>query len=180
MTARTEIPIAVAGEIPPPIATLSAMAREALDDADNDVAKASEALKARLLTRPEVLDRIITEVVSVAVSTRVGGAMRSERRAIILGSMRQIGGGGRDAVRALSAVVGRSILDFPLAGGVRLRDATREQVIEQAALYERFAADQAHKARWLNAIAADVPPGAVVGTAITEARAAALLEETNQ
>ena len=50
----------------------------------------------------------------------------------------------------------RTLLDFPLPNGVKLRDAKKGDLEEAARFYREQAEDMAAKAQWLDAIAAKV------------------------
>lgn len=56
----------------------------------------------------------------------------------------------------VTALAAGNLLMFPLPGGKRLGEATRDEVQAAAHFYEQQADDMAHKARWLQAIAAKV------------------------
>jgi hypothetical protein len=69
-------------------------------------------------------------------------------------------------------------LDFQLASGVKLRDATRSQVEAQVQIYDLRSRDMRHKAKWLGLVAQSVPDGAIVGDIIDEAHANELFAVT--
>lgn len=153
--------------------TLGALARESLDKASGDTTAATEALVARLLSSKALLRAVIANAVADAVSYRVEMSMRTRRRDIVAATT----GPGRAGVVSLARGLTMALLDMPLANGVRLRDASRAQVVEQATRYERQAADMGRKARWLTIIAQSTPPDRKVGEVLTDARAAELWNE---
>jgi hypothetical protein len=169
--------------------SLSALARDALDSADGDVARATDIVVEKLLEDKLLLRSVIHEAIREASAYHVRRKMRSDREIIIRGAMLRAqdpvrsvavpNGGGRNSVVALASVVRNSLLDMPLAGGLKLRHAKHEQVITQANLWESMSKDTGRKARWLMLIAKSVPPGKTVGEVITEDRAEALFREAN-
>lgn len=167
-------------QTPPTTLTLSQLAREVLTEADGDTETASEALTNRLLEDRSLLQSVISQAVADAVAYRVRYSMRSERAWIVRQATRPPAApshGSKDDVIALAKGLAASLLDMPLARGVRLRDATREQVQEQADMYAAQASDMGHKARWLNLIAQAIPADSTVGDVLTDARATELWKE---
>ena len=69
-------------------------------------------------------------------------------------------------------------MDFPLRGGLRLRDADRSTLEEAAAGYEQQAKVLARRGRWLRRIAEAVPGDQLVGQALTNERIQRFWEET--
>jgi hypothetical protein len=152
--------------------TLAQLARAALRKADGNTTTATATLTRRLLRSPAVLRTVIEAAVLDAVQYRVEAAMRTDRAQIL-----RVTTSGRGAVVALANGISRAILDMPLANGLRLRDALREQVIEQADRYAAIAEDTGHKARWLTLIGQSMPAKKTVGQVMTDERAAELYEE---
>lgn len=66
-------------------------------------------------------------------------------------------------VAALAQSNRETLLDFPLPGGMSLRDANRGDVAEAIAFYNVHSKDMAHKARWLARIVGKVPKNSTVG-----------------
>jgi hypothetical protein len=70
------------------------------------------------------------------------------------------------------------LLDFPLAKGLKLRNATRPDILEQADIYAKTEKDAGKKRRWLTSIAYCLKNDKqIVGKVITEEKAKELLEE---
>ena len=166
----------VSTPVPAKSPSLYDLARRHLDDAGNDVAEATEALVDLLCDDAATLRSVLRPVIEEAARTTVGDAMRAERKAILGSYKSRTDAAGRAAVAALASGITRSLLDFPLAGGVRLRDASRTEVEEQAGLYEAFASDQARKARWLRAVADRMGTARKVADALDEATITELFE----
>lgn len=155
------------------------LARTALDAADGNVSEARRAIVKRLKEDVGLLDILVDDAIQIAASRVTSAVVTAERSAIL--RQAEIRAANRPAaVAALARGMARSIFDFPLAGGRRLGDATRDEVIEQANLYAAFAADQQRKANWLRAVASEFDPaaahaGARVRDVMTERQVEALL-----
>lgn len=149
--------------------TLSALARDSLARCDGDTDAASEAMIETLSNDRGLWRTIASEAVSSASREAVQAQHRAERKSIVRAMQMppQDAEAGRRRVAALAEVNMRCGLDFPLKGGVKLRDATRDEVMEQAQLYDRAANDMTIKARWLYLIANRVPEGVSVGSVLS-------------
>lgn len=71
------------------------------------------------------------------------------------------------------------LMDFPLIGGKRLGDASKDEVQASAASYLEQANTLAHRGRWLNAVAKKLNANTTVSQALTEAELRELQEKTN-
>lgn len=152
--------------------TIARLAREALGRLDGDAKRATDFVVDRLSANAVLLREVVRAAVGDAVTMRVGEALRKQRSAIVSATT-----GDRGAVVALSTGWTAALLDMPLAGGKRLREATREEVVAQAHRYDAQAKDMGHKARWLTLVAQAVPSDKVVGDVMDDARAAELFAE---
>ena len=153
--------------------TISSLARRALVEANGDTAKATAAVLSRLGAEPDLLRALVRDAVTDAVGMHVESSMRRKRATIINHASR-----GPATITALAASTVRSMLDFPIAGGLRLRFATRAQVLEQADGYAKSAKTATHNARFLQAVAKITPVGKCVGDVLNEASADKLYRET--
>lgn len=159
-------------------------AREFLDEEGGLTGPAIERLKAAIRDSDELRTLIATDAIMAYAALHIQAQMRGDREAIWAGAARRADPNApppksKTSVSALANGIRGSLMNFPLAGGVRLRDATREQVEAQASLYDSASRDMGHKARWLAAIAARVDPGQRVGEALTEDVIDALHGETS-
>lgn len=155
--------------------SLAELARQALADAGGDVAKATAALSNALIADRDLLRGIVRAAIKSAVQTHVQGAMRQERQAIVRASRI-----GPDASLRMARFVARSLLDMPLAGGLKLRDANKKQVLEQAEIYRRQGSDMLRKSKWLRAVAKALPDGKTVGEGLSAAKVQQLFEEAQK
>ncbi len=150
------------------------MARDALNRNGGSVNAAVADLVALLQQDVATLRAVIHDAVTDAVTYRVQHEIRNRRSAIVAQQSRPE---PRGQVVALAAGITASLLDMPLAGGTKLRDADRDAVLDQSRRYEAISSDTGRKARWLALIGQSVPPGRKVGEIITERRAADLWTE---
>ena len=154
--------------------SLYGLAKEALHDADNDAERATKSLSERLLSDAPLLRMLIESAVNDAVYASVGMAVRNGRASILRAISQPPALNGE----AIKNVMRLNLLDFALAGGLPLRDATREEVSAQVDRYSSQADDMAHKARWLRLVAAATPARKRVGQALSAAEVARMFEET--
>lgn len=155
--------------------TFSEIAREYLHSADGDTLLATERLSARLREDKPLRDAIVEDAIMAFAATAVDDQMRAERRAVWAEAGRATK--PKTPISALANGISRALLDFPLRNGKRLRDATREEVLEQASAYGASARDTAFKARWLTLIGQRVDEGRKVGECISEDDAFAMRAE---
>jgi hypothetical protein len=158
-------------KIDAPKASLHEAARRALD-ASHDQAGAVDRLVSAARRDKALREALLAPWEYQAAQHVIGALIRQDRRTIW---SRPSAPDAR--VAALSNAVSLSLLDFRLPGGKPLRDASAEDVSAAAGFYAEQAADMDAKARWLNAVAAALPDGAVVGDALDVATLDKLREE---
>lgn len=98
-----------------------------------------------------LFDYLTKPWLSRACDEAVRGVTRNERAAICrpwTAPNYTLGGNGH-RVHTLA----RSLLDFPLPGGMRLRDARKDDLLGASKFYRTQAVDMAAKADWLESIA---------------------------
>lgn len=159
--------------------TLAQLASAELKEQNGDTEKATTILVARLIKDRSLLRTVVADVVRDAVNYRVEVSLRNQRQAIIRNATADavaLAEGAAVFARGIAA----SLLDMPLANGVPLRTATRDQVVEQAERYESVSADMSRKARFLRLIAQSVPGKKTVGAVISDQRALELWTEATQ
>lgn len=153
--------------------TFAEIARQHLRDADGDTRMAADRLSARLRDDDELRLAIVDDAVTAFAEDAVEDQMRADRRAIWAGRTTN----AKTSVSDLASGLMHSLLDFPLRNGKRLRDADREEVLEQANSYLVSARDMALKGRWLIMISERVEAGRTVGECVSEADAVALRDK---
>ena len=155
--------------------TIRSLAREELNANEGDVRKAIDALTARLAADKRLMREVVADAVVIASETLVQHKMRDDRAAVVLSATR-----AKNGVIALANGLRSAILDFPLAGGIKLREASPDQVMQQVERYDSIGRDVMHKARWLQLIAQGVPRNKKIGEVITDERAQQLWDEASK
>jgi len=155
--------------------SLRALARQALKDAGGKTKLAIDALTAQLMNDKRLMREVVAEAVVIASDDLVQHSMRATREAVVVSAAK-----ARNGVAALANGIKFSILDFPLAGGVKLRDATPAEVTEQIDRYEAIGRDVTHKARWLRLVVQGVPRDRRIGDVISDERAQELWNEASK
>lgn len=150
--------------------TLSLLARQALAECGGNTEVAASVITADLMADRKLLRSVIESAIADAVAYRVEHSMRSHRATVISRATAP----GKSGVIALAKGISASLLDMPLANGVKLRDASRKQVMEQAHRYAALARDTGHKARWLTLIGQSIPSDKTVGEVLSDERATEL------
>lgn len=132
------------------------IARKCLAAAYGDRVKAAADLKSKMRYDHALRDAVLEPYEESAVWEMIRIAALSERTAIIAANM------GKDerieGLQAMAEENARSFLDWPLSCGKFLGDALRVEVEAEAALYRRQARSEIVRARWLDKIAALLPP----------------------
>ena len=124
---------------------------------------------------PDLMSAIIDPWKLRAAEDAVGLAMKGVRRRTWESTQRQIDPG---RIAALIQSNREMLLDFPLPGGLALRNATKDDVTAASLFYSTQASDMSHKARWLELIAKKVPKGKTVADALNNDALAKLQETT--
>lgn len=143
-------------------------AEEAMEQADGDVLEATAALEAMARNDVSVWQVLTEQLLKTACYDACRSICRSERR-VIWNTTGSDAGGKGDRVKAH----GNMLMDFPLPGGMKLRDATKQDLMDAAGFYERQAAQMTAVASWLSAIASKVKTK-TVGDTLTEVQLRAI------
>lgn len=152
--------------------TLSDIARTHWESAEGDVKKARATAIAAVKANAPLSNEIVAEAVCRALDTFLEDKTRERRRTIISAAVDMRGG-----VIALANGLTASLLDFPLPGGLKLRDAKPDEVSPAIEYYEKMGADVTRKAKWLRLIVQSVPRDKKIGSVITDERAQELFQE---
>lgn len=148
--------------------TARQLAQIAMDQAGNDVLKATEILEQQAAGDIEVWKTLTEGLLRTACYDACRRICISERQAIWFSPGYDAGGKG-DRIKEHS----KSIMDWPLPGGKALRHANKQDLIDAAEFYKKQADQMASIAQWLNAIAAKVK-NRTVEKCLTEAQIRAL------
>lgn len=150
---------------PDPVAEAAA---EALRTAKGDVHKASTVLEKRVRKEPDLREALTEPLIASACFDAVRAVCRKQRRIVWSPPTSPASASaGQDRVVHLAA---GTLMMFPLPGGKRLGDATREDVAAAGQFYAAQSADMAHKARWLQLVAQSLPDKKKVRDVLSDER----------
>lgn len=149
----------------------SALCRRALDEADGDVRQAVEIFSGWVAKDKMLRNSVVSAVFSLAGKSQISGHNRHDRATIS-----KAADSGRASVEALATGMTRTLLDFPLIGGKKLRDANRDDLGAAIETYRKQADTNIHRAKWLTAIADMTPKQGVVSDVLDEDKALELWE----
>lgn len=142
--------------------TLEELAKECYDTNDGDILKATNEFENKVRADDVLFRTALEPLVRQACYSIISGIMRTERKAVWNGAGVKATAKPiyttpvhrpDNAIRVAALATG-TLMMFPLMGGVRLRDATRQQVSDTAQMYADKASDMAWKSRWLGLVAA--------------------------
>jgi hypothetical protein len=165
---------------------VAALAASSMDAAKGDVAKAAAAMEKAVRGDPVLREALTDPLIAGACMDAVRRIMREDRRTIwsgpsepiVIGKVPQADAAAQSA--RVAHLAAGNLLAFPLPGGKRLADATREDVSKAAGFYDSQARDMGVKARWLSLIAQSVPAGKTVAEALTDKRLRELQQEAQR
>lgn len=146
--------------------TLRALAKEALEDADDDRHKALLALVARLKAHKQLYKQVVEKLVARACLDELGYIVRDERSTIWAGGHP----GASAASERVKALAQSNLLNFVLPSGKRVSDATPAECLEHGENYLKQGRTMCHLGRWLLLIGKNVPDGQTVHNVLTEER----------
>jgi hypothetical protein len=163
--------------------TLDILAKERLEMCDGDVPSATDGLVNMLLNDAPLLNKVAYSAIRAACKSYVEHNHRLQRQKIIESI---------NTSSAKSAHIGATItalfpehvdqlMDYPMMRGIKLKDATRSLVFEQAELHRRVARDAAWKANWFTKIGEMLPDEeSNVGAVLSAADVLALYNEARK
>lgn len=159
-----------------PAPTLADLARKALEDAGGNVVEASALLEDMARKNMKIWKSITESLLSTACYSVVSAQVRQMRSVIWNAPNYDKGGNGARVVTH-----GAGLLDIPLPGGMKLRDATGQEVLAAADFYQRQASQMTIMANWLAKIAQKVGRRTKpVGALFTEEDLQQLKDEVTQ
>jgi hypothetical protein len=146
-------------------------ARKALDAANGDVVKAVTILERKARSEPLIANALVMPLLKTACYDAIRAVCRHDRRKVWTSPNYSAGGNG-ERVHQLAS----SLMDFPLPGGKKLAQATRDDLQEAGKFYGMQADNMAHKARWLLAIADRLEGRKMVKSCLSESDLVSLKE----
>jgi hypothetical protein len=129
--------------------SLRELAQQYIDAAGGDWEKAAEALERALVEDVNLFERFVQPLIRSAVWLAIRQQGASKRRKFRAPTPDQ---DGRVTQAALDAVAGDNWLEYPLAKGLKLGEATRADLMNESLWHRTLAETNARKGRWLKAI----------------------------
>lgn len=165
--------------------TIADVARKALGDANGNIDEAARMFEAAIRQSRSLRDQLTEPLIADACRVAVRKEVKDVRREVWTGSQSRAAGQSKpDAIKAQAGRVVQlaagTLAMFPLPGGKRLGEASREEISTAAEFYGRQAADMGAKARWLRLIAQSVPDGKKVSDVLSDARLRELQAEASR
>lgn len=146
------------------------IAKQCLEEADGDWEQAAQLMEARVLNDDALYKEVALPLIKRAVWALVRGASRKKRQTFF--SNRRV---GKDTTTGIKAVAAMNWLDYPLMGGQKLGDATREDLQKNIEKHVSDAKENEKKANWLSRIQSGVVT--VVRDSLSSDKIAELAEE---
>lgn len=150
------------------IRSLTDLARKAMTASGGNIAEAAAAMNEALRDDEGLRTSLIEAALEALNFNAAYKLMRSERTAMLdevarptpnwtPGAAKGATSRSKTSVAALVPGITRTLLDFPLAGGLKLRDARLEDVARQASIYMTQGNEMLRRGRWMAAISAALP-----------------------
>lgn len=157
-------------------------ARRALDDAKGDTREATRMLEEAVRQSRKLRDLLTEPLIGNACYDAVRGQVRADRRASwnAPAPTATVTPAKVDTSSRVVHLATGTLLMFPLPGGKRLGEATREEIGTAAAFYEGQSNDMAHKARWLRLVGQHLKGEKKVSDVLTDARLRELQQEAGR
>lgn len=178
--------VARAQKMPANFDAVADAARTAMEAAKGDVAQAAAAMERAVRSDPKLRDALTDPLIAGACMDAVRRVVHEVRRTIwsgpsepVIVSKAPVVDVAEQSARVAQLAAG-TLMMFPLPGGKRLAEATREDVSKAAGFYDSQSRDMGVKARWLFLIAQSVPAGKTVAEALTDKRLRELQTEAQR
>lgn len=155
--------------------TLSGLAAEALSTASGKTDDAIAALVARLAKDKVARTAIASAAINDAIRNQVTIAHHNSRTNLMRAMLN-----GKESVRSLASGLTRTILDFPLLDGTKLRDASTADLDAAIHRYRTQADTMNRTANWLVLVRNLTPAQGRVGDVVDDATAQRLFEEASK
>lgn len=152
--------------------TARELAQEAMDQCGGDVLVATELLEGMANNDADVWHALTADRLKTACYDACRGICRGERR-VIWNSPGYDAGGKGERIKQHSA----TLMDWPLPGGKKLRDANKDDLLEAAGFYSAQASKMQAVSMWLERVA-DKVKSKTVGQTLTDDQLRSLRDES--
>lgn len=150
--------------------TLHGLAVEYYRRADGRISEARAALLADLSGDKKLLAAVVTEAIASAIGHTMHGLATSHRNKIFKAATTPASA-GRANVIALATGMEAAMMDWPLANGLKLRNATRADLLDSIERYSAQAGALQTRAVWLEHVLQSLPDDDItVGERLSEER----------
>ncbi len=140
------------------------IARDCLVEADGDWKVAARIFKKRIEFDAALFKEVAESMIDEAIWQQIKRAAYSQRQSFWSASVKA----GEDDTKGIEQMAHKNLLEYPLSGGLKLRDATKNKLKEEAEMHDTFAESNASKARWYRLIIKAMGGADVVGLALNE------------
>lgn len=156
------------------------LAREALAEAGGNWDKASELLLRWLAEEPAARDELLRFAAQHFIRR-----MTHRQRSRIVAAVERCGGHplqlpATHETTGLAALAVQNLLDYPLTGALKLRDAKRDDVLAAAQAQFTMGRRCHERGRWLSLVADKVPYGKRVGEVLSDGDLRALQQRAGE
>jgi hypothetical protein len=149
-------------------------------EADGDVKAATDIFEARVRSDIALRDVLTDPLIRGACYAAITAVCRQQRRRIWTAPVYsgESGETNKQGSR-VEALAQSNLMMFPLPGGKRLGEATREEIAQAGEFFVDRGRDMLHKGSWLNLVAAKMPEGKRADQVFTEAELNKLKDQAN-
>lgn len=141
----------------------------------NDVDAAAEELERVVRDNPMLRDELLNPLIRGACRNAIHAQIRLTRASIwsppvapVTVAREKPQTVNKDKPSRVAALAAGTLMMFPLPGGLRIMNATLEDLQKARDFYHSHATDMAHKARWLTLVMQKVDNGKKVVDCVTE------------
>ena len=152
-------------------------AKSALEAANGDVKAATAVLEKQVRGDRALRDTLTDPLISNACYDAIRRQCHVERRQVWAPPAEKLVATGVTGAHRVVKLAAGNLLTFPLPGGKKLGEATRDDVAEAASFYKSQSEDMGHKARWLQLIGQSIPADKTVADVLTDKRLRELQSE---
>lgn len=155
---------------------ISDAARAAYEANGGDLKKAVAAFEASVRGNRALRDALLEPLLADACYQAVARIIRTERRQVWSPPAEKLVKSKVTGSHRVVQLAAGTLLMFPLPGGKKLGEATREEISAAATFYEAQATDMGVKAKWLRLVAQSVPGEKKAGDVLNDRRLRELQE----
>lgn len=123
-------------------------AKTAFEQAKGDVTKACALLRKWINRESNLYEMLVEPLIDRAIENQINHLVRERRRCFNNAAQSNERNNTSGLLSMASSNV-RDWFDYPLAGGKKLGDATKADLLRETNYYDKSAKTQAHIARWL-------------------------------